>query len=78
MTGFNGGNCNSSTGDFSYGIEGFLIERGQLTRPVAEMNVTGNMLTLWSHLAETGNDPRLSSSWRVPSLLFDDVDFSGL
>ena len=78
VTGFNGGNCNSSTGDFSYGIEGFLIERGQLTRPVAEMNVTGNMLTLWSHLAETGNDPRLSSSWRVPSLLFDDVDFSGL
>ena len=27
VTGFNGGNSNSSTGDFSYGIEGFLIER---------------------------------------------------
>lgn len=26
VTGFNGGNCNSSSGDFSYGIEGFLIE----------------------------------------------------
>ena len=25
VTGFNGGNSNSSTGDFSYGIEGFLI-----------------------------------------------------
>jgi PmbA protein len=25
-----------------------------------------------------GNDPRLSSSWRIPSLVFEDVDFSGL
>ena len=42
------------------------------------MNITGNMLTLWSSLAETGNDPRFSSSWRIPSLLFDGVDFSGI
>jgi PmbA protein len=78
VTGFNGGNCNSSTGDFSYGVEGFLIEQGRLTQPISEMNVTGNMLTLWSRLVEAGNDPRKSSSWKVPSLLFDDVDFSGL
>lgn len=78
ITGFNGGNCNSSTGDFSYGIEGFLIENGKLTQPVSEMNVTGNMLALWSSLVETGNDPRLSSSWRIPSLVFEGVDFSGL
>jgi len=42
------------------------------------MNVTGNMLALWSSLVETGNDPRLSSSWRIPSLVFEGVDFSGL
>jgi PmbA protein len=35
------------------------------------------MLTLWSKLVEAGNDPRLSSNWRIPSLLFDNVDFSG-
>ena len=78
ITGFNGGNCNSSTGDFSYGIEGFLIENGKLTQPVSEMNVTGNMLALWTSLVETGYDPRLSSSWRIPSLVFEGVDFSGL
>ena len=78
VTGFNGGNSNSSTGDFSYGIEGFLIEKGKLTLPLSEMNVTGNMITLWNSLAETGNDPRLNSSWRIPSLVFEDVDFSGL
>lgn len=78
VTGFNGGNSNSSSGDFSYGIEGFLIENGKLTQPVNEMNVTGNMVTLWSSLVAIGNDPRLSSSWRIPSLVFEGVDFSGL
>ncbi|MDR2496545.1 MAG: TldD/PmbA family protein [Tannerellaceae bacterium] len=78
VSGFNGGNSNSSTGDFSYGIEGFLIEKGKLTQPVNEMNITGNMLSLWNNLAEAGNDPRESSSWKIPSLLFNDVDFSGL
>ncbi len=78
VTGFNGGNCNSTTGDFSYGVEGFLIENGKLTQPLSEMNVTGNMITLWNSLVETGNDPRLTSSWRIPSLVFEGVDFSGL
>jgi PmbA protein len=78
VTGFNGGNCNSSTGDFSYGVVGFIIENGKLTQPVSEMNITGNMLSLWNHLSEIGNDPFRSSSWKIPSLLFDDVDFSGL
>ncbi|MDR3266162.1 MAG: TldD/PmbA family protein [Tannerella sp.] len=78
VTGFNGGNCNSTTGDFSYGIEGFLIEKGKLTQPINEMNVSGNMITLWNSLAEIGNDARTDSSWRIPSLLFDNIDFSGI
>ncbi|MDL2265331.1 TldD/PmbA family protein [Parabacteroides sp. OttesenSCG-928-G07] len=78
VTGFNGGNSNSTTGDFSFGVEGFLIENGKIVQPVSEMNITGNLLTLWSNLIEAGNDPRLSSSWRIPSLLFNDVNFSGL
>ncbi|MDR2383214.1 MAG: TldD/PmbA family protein [Prevotellaceae bacterium] len=78
VTGFNGGNTNSGTGDFSFGIEGFLIERGKPVKPVNEMNITGNLLTLWNNVLEIGNDPRLNSSQRVPSLLFKDVDFSGI
>jgi PmbA protein len=77
VTGFNGGNCNPTTGDFSYGIEGFLIENGKITQPVNEMNITGNMLTLWNNLVEIGNDARLTSNRRIPSLLFDNIDFSG-
>jgi PmbA protein len=78
VTGFNGGNSNSATGDFSFGIEGFLIENGQLIKPISEMNITGNMLTLWSALVEIGNDAHTGSAWRTPSLLFDQVSFSGL
>ncbi len=78
VTGFNGGNANPASGDFSYGIEGFLVENGVITTPVNEMNITGNMLELWSKVKEVGNDPRLQSAWRTPSILFDEVDFSGV
>jgi PmbA protein len=78
ITGFNGGNSNSSSGDFSFGIEGFLIENGKLVLPVSEMNITGNMLTLWNKLIEIGNDPLLNEAYQIPSLLFDEVEFSGL
>lgn len=78
VTGLNGGNSNSNTGDFSYGVEGFLIENGKLTQPINEMNVTGNFLTLWNSLAAIGNDARQDRSWLIPSLVFEGVDFSGL
>lgn len=78
VTGFNGGNSNGSTGDFSYGIDGFLIENGKIVQPVSEMNVTGNMKTLWSGIGEIGNDVNKNSSWLLPSILFENVDFSGL
>lgn len=78
VTGFNGGNSNGTTGDFSYGIEGFLIENGVIKQPVSEMNITGNMKTLWSNVGEIGNDVNESSSWLTPSILFEGVDFSGI
>jgi len=78
VTGFNGGNSNSTTGDFSFGIEGFLIEKGVAVKPLNEMNITGNLLTLWKNIIEIGNDPKINSSFRIPSILFDAVNFSGL
>lgn len=76
VTGFNGGNCNSATGDFSYGIEGMAFEEGRIVAPVHEMVITGNMVTLWNSLAAVGNDARRCSARQVPSLLFREVDFS--
>ena len=78
VTGFNGGNSNGSTGDFSFGIEGFLIENGTIMQPVSEMNITGNMKELWSNIGEIGNDINQSSPWLTPSIVFEGVDFSGI
>jgi PmbA protein len=78
ITGFNGGNCNGSTGDFSYGIEGFFIENGKIVHPVNEMNISGNMNQFWFNLIETGSDVLENDSFRTPSLMFKDIDFSGI
>ena len=76
VTGFNGGNCNPVTGDFSFGIEGFAFSKGKITHPVKEMLITGNMMTLWNSLVAAGNDARTSSRWQIPTLAFENVSFS--
>ena len=76
VTGFNGGNSNSSTGDFSYGIEGFAFENGKIVHPVREMLITGNFLTLWNNLVAAGEDARSCMSKLIPTLAFSNVDFS--
>ena len=78
VTRFNGGNSNGSTGDFSYGIEGFLVENGKLTFPVNEMNITGNFKQIWHDLVAVGNDVYTGSSTRMPSLVIDNISFSGI
>ena len=77
VTGFNGGNSNPLTGDFSFGIEGFAFSRGKITYPVKEMLITGNLCDLWNNLIAVGNDARSSSRWQIPSLAFENVSFSG-
>lgn len=77
VTDFNGGNCNPATGDFSYGIEGFLFEDGEPVRPVDGMLITGNMKTLWQQFFAAADDARLCLSKLIPTLAFYSVDFSG-
>ena len=76
VTGFNGGNSNPATGNFSYGIEGFYIQNGKRVHPVREMLITGNFLTLWSNLLLVADDARPCLSKLVPTLVFTNVDFS--
>ena len=76
VTGFNGGNCNPVTGDFSFGIEGFAFSKGKVTHPVREMLITGNILELWNNLKAVGSDARPSVRWQIGSLAFDKVSFS--
>lgn len=76
VTGFNGGNSNTSTGDFSFGIEGYAFRDGVIVHPVREMLISGNLISLWASLAATADDARLCMSKLIPTLAFLNVDFS--
>ena len=77
VTDFNGGNCDPVTGNFSYGIEGFLMEDGIIIQPVSGMNITGNMLDVWQRLVAVADDADPWEAELIPSLTFEDVAFSG-
>jgi PmbA protein len=78
VTSWLGGNADKTTGDFSLGLRGHIIENGQIGRPVGEMNVTGNLRDLFGRLEMVGNDIYPYSSTLSGSLVFSDVDFSGV
>jgi PmbA protein len=78
ITGFIGGNSNSTTGDMSIGIVGQLFEKGSPVQAVSEMNMADNHLKLWTRLIEAANDPYPYSSAMLPSLVFRDVVVSGI
>lgn len=77
VTSWLGGNSDGTTGEFSLGLRGHLIENGKIGAPVDEMNVTGDLESLFASLVEIGNDPWPYSATRCPTLVFENVDFSG-
>lgn len=77
VTDWLGGNSDATSGEFSLGLRGHMIERGKITRPVGEMNVTGNLLDLFAKVAAVGDDVWTLSSIRSPTVVFDGVSFSG-
>jgi PmbA protein len=77
VTGFLGGNSTGTTGDFSFGVQGYRVRGGQVAEPISEMNISGNQSDLWKRLAAVGNDPYPYSSGRTPTLVFDGVQFAG-
>ena len=48
VTSWLGGNADNTTGDYSLGLRGHMIEDGKIGRPVGEMNVTGNLRDLFT------------------------------
>jgi len=77
VTGFLGGNSNGLTGDFSFGIQGLLVERGEVVAHLSEMNVSGNIEQVLGRMVEPASDVWTWSSTRSPSLFFDSMQFSG-
>lgn len=78
VTSWLGGNADPPTGDFSLGLRGHRITKGKIGEPIGEMNVTGNLLQLFSDLLEVGGDVWPHDQVRTPSLVFRNVQFSGV
>ena len=77
ITSFIGGNSNPTTGDFSHGLSGFLVEGGKRVRPISSMNLAGNHRTFWMRLQALGNDPYPYGSERLPSLRLSATEVAG-
>lgn len=76
ITGFNGGNCNSATGNFSFGVEGFEVRQGRIGRPVKEVVMTGSMIELWNCLKAACSDARSCTRWQIPTLYFENIEIN--
>ena len=67
---------NLITGDYSQGAEGFWIENGELTYPVQEMTLAGNLSDMFLNLRVADN-LEFKQRINVPSLRIDGMIVSG-
>lgn len=65
------------TGHFSRGVEGVLIERGQLTRPVAEVTISRDLDGLLHGIDAVANDFELRAAIASPSFRVDAMTIAG-
>ena len=68
---------NLVTGDYSRGATGLWIENGELTYPVEEITVAGNLKEMLNNIVEIGNDLEFRSSIACPTLRIDGMTIAG-
>ncbi|MGN6375632.1 MAG: TldD/PmbA family protein [Sphingomonas sp.] len=71
-----GQGANLTTGDYSRGASGFLIENGEITRPIAEFTIAGNLKTMFAALTPA-NDLEFRYGINVPTLRIDGMTVAG-
>jgi len=76
VTGLIGSTINPTTGDYSRGASGFWVENGEITHPVNECTIAGNLREMLMRMT-AANDARAHLSTRVPSLLVEGMTLAG-
>ncbi|MEL6789740.1 MAG: TldD/PmbA family protein [Pseudomonadota bacterium] len=76
MTDMFGPQVNSNTGDYSVGCSGFWIDKGEVTHPVSEITIAGNILEMYATLVPA-NDLEFTGSTNAPSLLIPAMTIAG-
>jgi PmbA protein len=77
VTEFLGFGVNLVTGDFSRGASGLWIQNGELTYPVEEITVAGNLKDMFFNIAEIGNDLEFRGAIASPTLRIDGMTVAG-
>jgi PmbA protein len=65
-----GHGVNGVTGDYSMGAAGFLIERGEITRPVSEFTIAGNLKAMFAS-ATPASDLEFRAGTNAPTIRID-------
>lgn len=68
---------NAVTGDYSRGAAGFLIEGGQLARPLAGITIAGNLKDMFRNVRAAANDLTWFGTRAAPSIAIDDMTIAG-
>lgn len=76
ITSMMGSSINATTGDYSRGASGFWVENGEITYPVNECTIAGNLRDMLMTLV-AANDAQAHLSRRVPSLLVEGLTLAG-
>jgi len=76
ITSMIGSSINATTGDYSRGASGFWVENGEITYPVNECTVAGNLRDMLRTI-RPANDARGHLSRVVPSLLVEGLTIAG-
>jgi PmbA protein len=71
-----GQGVNGVTGDYSRGAAGFLIEKGEVTRPVSEITIAGNLRDMFRALTPA-NDLEFRFGINAPTLRIDGMTIAG-
>jgi PmbA protein len=68
---------NSVTGDYSRGASGFWIENGELTYPVSEITIAGNLKDMFKTIRPASN-LEFRSSVSAPNCLVEGLTIAGV
>ena len=71
-----GQGVNPVTGDYSRGASGFMIEKGRLGPPVAEITIAGNLVDMFARLAPA-SDLGFRRAVNAPTLRIDGMTVAG-
>ncbi|WP_171209099.1 MULTISPECIES: TldD/PmbA family protein [unclassified Ruegeria] len=76
VTSMIGSTINPNTGDYSRGASGFWVENGEITYPVNECTIAGNLRDMLMRIIPA-NDARTYLSRVVPSILIEGMTLAG-